>query len=299
MPKYLGYFNPHLYILLMSDFFTKKQKKFWCEDCKIFIEYTAMSIEQHKRSKKHQQMINRDQAYKNTKNRIMKHINYMKDEPSDGNMLSQKTTREEFGNFFLDEIKKEKMKEELLEKTGKKSKNLKKWGVFWDVTHDLPYYHNFITKESQWDKPDDYDGPEPEVPKKNEGSTEGIIGKWETVEPNKSIYGKRSTKEELLPGEVTKEDYINIYKYKQEEPTGTIDDYILQDDNKHDVLEENKIINLTVDDVVDINEKLKKYVKDDTTYTDLSQIKKSEHKEEKISISFKQVKKNNKSFKFL
>ena len=64
----------------MSDFFTKKQKKFWCEECKMFIEYTGMSIEQHKRSKKHLQMINRDQAYKNTKNRIMKHVNYMKDE---------------------------------------------------------------------------------------------------------------------------------------------------------------------------------------------------------------------------
>lgn len=56
----------------MSDFFTKKQRKFWCETCKIFIEYTKLGIDQHQRSKNHLRLVNQDLEYKNQKAKFQK-----------------------------------------------------------------------------------------------------------------------------------------------------------------------------------------------------------------------------------
>lgn len=56
----------------MSDFFTKKQKKFWCETCKIFIEYTKRCIDIHQRSKNHLRMVNKDLEYKHQKSKFQK-----------------------------------------------------------------------------------------------------------------------------------------------------------------------------------------------------------------------------------
>lgn len=56
----------------MSDFFTKKQRKFWCDTCKLFIEYTKLSIDQHNRSKNHLRLVNRDIEYKSQKAKFLK-----------------------------------------------------------------------------------------------------------------------------------------------------------------------------------------------------------------------------------
>ncbi len=56
----------------MSDFFTKKQRKFWCETCKIFIEYTKQIIDQHQRSKNHLRQINKELEYKTQKSKFQK-----------------------------------------------------------------------------------------------------------------------------------------------------------------------------------------------------------------------------------
>ena len=62
----------------MSDFFSKKQKKWWCEQCKKYIEYSNMIIEQHKKSKNHQKMVNQTLIYEHRKakaQRIIKNAN--------------------------------------------------------------------------------------------------------------------------------------------------------------------------------------------------------------------------------
>ena len=37
----------------MTDFFTKKQKKYWCDICRVFIEYNRITIEHHKNTSQH------------------------------------------------------------------------------------------------------------------------------------------------------------------------------------------------------------------------------------------------------
>lgn len=227
----------------MSDFHTKKQKKYWCKDCKIFIEYTNMSIEQHKKSKNHLRMTTSDQVYKNQKAKIMRHVNYLNNgqeergtnlsnnSQQDTNNITSSTNlankRNRSNNIvssnsgFIDEIKKEMMQEMMIKK-GKKPKNTatRVWGEYWDDNSNMSYYYNFITQKSQWEKPDDYDGPELEDETDNINTDSkikcadpkaGIIGKWETVTPNKSIFNSKTNEEKVgdsLPGVISRKEYM-------------------------------------------------------------------------------------------
>jgi len=235
----------------MSDFFTKKQRKYWCDKCRTFIEYTKISIEQHNKSKNHLRMINADKSYHLTKNRIMKNIAYNYDVESNpnfqnyqssvnhSNFLQNKTNRDSESNEFeyssgyknfsnshhnsesslmLEEIKKDKMREIMKEKFKTKSKQ-REWGMYWDSTNNLPYYFNFITNTSQWEKPENFDGVEikeeinEHVPGNNpKCSNEGIIGKWEEVKKEESFFEKYKAngKMDRIPGEISKSEFYNI-----------------------------------------------------------------------------------------
>jgi hypothetical protein len=235
----------------MSDFFTKKQRKYWCDKCRVFIEYTKIIIEQHNKSKNHLRMINADKSYLLTKNRIMKHIAYNYDVESNpnfqnyqssvnnSNFLQNKTNRDSelkefdyssgYKNFnslhhtsesslMLEEIKKDKMREIMNEKFKIKPKQ-KQWGMFWDSTQNLPYYFNFITNTSQWEKPENFDGVEikeeinENVSRNNLNSlNEGIIGKWEEVKKEESFFEKYKAKGKIdrITGEISKREFYNF-----------------------------------------------------------------------------------------
>ena len=58
----------------MSDFYTKKQKKYWCDKCHIFIEYTKQSIEKHNQSKNHINNSSSGSRYDNMKKKFNKYV---------------------------------------------------------------------------------------------------------------------------------------------------------------------------------------------------------------------------------
>ena len=310
----------------MSDFFTKKQKKWWCDHCKKFIEYTNMSIDQHKRSKNHQKMVNHNFIYENRKARAKKlmestggvdHSTYSEIEQiekaahqsfntqdsvrfestnnqnnyinnkknnSGGGILSHKETYN-ISNNLLDEIKHEKLQAEhqdLFNKRYLKKKKSREWGGFYDDASKKPYYYNFLTRISQWEKPVNYDGPEEEKKIENEpdnqensliieesgnnlvnGNT-GVIGKWEDVDPKDSFFKKFKAEEvELIENFYSEVDFLKKIKQEEEEEeddeeeefnNGTIDDYIIGKKEKI----ENDFPKLENNEIIDINEKLKK-----------------------------------------
>jgi hypothetical protein len=253
----------------MSDFFTKKQRKFWCDNCKIFIEYNKLSIDRHNNSKNHLRMINADQAYSAMKNKIVKHNIYNYGVENELTQEIDRKTREEkflknkmkrendtrefkyssgygkefksendgtlnsfesnfhddshLANSFLEEIKKDKMKKMLKEKQNINisNKNEKTWGVFFDPNTGREYYYNFITQVSQWERPEDYDGPEyskeestnMNVQEEKRNKNEGIIGKWEIIESKESKENKE--KNELLQNAKSDSDEENNYHTKK------------------------------------------------------------------------------------
>jgi hypothetical protein len=301
-------------------------KKFWCNECRIFIEFTKMSIDQHKRSKKHQYMINREQVYKAQKEKLQRHTDYLRESDNSDKQLGKKTSRSNIpaNNKFLEEIKREIQQEKIMATPYNKMKKRKEkvWAVFWDQSSEEPYYYNFITKQSQWERPVDYDGPELEDNKPAEYSEDlkrGTVGQWETVEKG-SIFGKRSEKEWLLPGEVNsgecvvEDEYDEIIQY--EEPkrtaTNTIDKYIYEDEESQDnnvanrkkTTQESKNedwINQCADDysynnedLVKINNKLKKYDTESILYVDPIKETIPTTMPDKIEINFKPVNKKNK-----
>ena len=289
----------------MSDFFTKKQKKFWCEICKIFIEYTKQCIEQHQRSKNHMRLVNQDIEYKNQKEKFKKinnmynpqfieqgnsmnnnnnlysksatYLNESHDQEelknilnlnsyinqidplggynhnnSNSNLLNKKIQRNNqpenllnnhqnnnsfndntnytpranmhsMSSVLLDEVKNEKIKEELNKNKKKNENNCpKSWTIYWDNNYNLPYYYNHLTGISQWDKPKEYDNlinsQFKNIPQKNNEDSDdldesessdyddekendskikqGIIGKWEIIDKDQSVFNKKN--EEIM-----------------------------------------------------------------------------------------------------
>jgi hypothetical protein len=286
----------------MSDFYTKKQRKFWCESCKIFIEYSKMSIDQHKRSKTHLRMEKSDSTFNSKRDKINKHNanlgglipSYNYDlrtgqliDPRGNNMnntfLNNKTSRNNFNvgsggtnNDLLEEIKREQLQQIYKEKFNKykKKEGERVWGKFWDNTYNLPYYYNFITRQSQWDKPEDFDGFDDnnnnnnyivlntqnnitengnndDVVKKRK--KEGIVGEWETVEitnkkNNTEIKKDESHKEIFhMPGIIDQNEFYKLEKNKlSEESEEDIvdDDYSDEldlDETDNNVSQDNKI----------------------------------------------------------
>lgn len=195
----------------MSDFYTKKQKKFWCDYCKKFIEYTKQIIDQHNRSKNHKMMAERETKFQMRKSRNEKFKNSKTIENSsfpvylnkkverNYHIMSNKQTYNESNNY-LEEIKQEKKLAEQYSKGFiEELSNQRTWGVFLDEASKLPFYYNFITKHSQWEKPNDYDGPDFEVNNKDVDEvqiTKAEPGQWEYVEPNQSLFKRKATEEE-------------------------------------------------------------------------------------------------------
>jgi hypothetical protein len=303
-----------------------KNQKFWCETCRIFVEYNGRSIETHNKSKKHQAIIGRDQAYKIQKQKLQKHTDYLKGESSE---LLGKKRSEGTNNIFLDEIKREILQEDIKTKYNKyiKKKKEKVWGVFMDQSSDQPYYYNFVTKDSQWERPADYDGPELEGKKpvaNTEKDKKGIVGTWETVETGSSVFGKKSTTEHLLPGQlktgehiVVEDEYEEVIQVKERPRRNemTIDRYIddendqgevglnkygpqcisqsynADEDDNNDELE----FNLDKEELVEVNEKLKKYDKNSVLYVnpikDIDEVKLTDANTviDKVDFNFKPV----------
>lgn len=230
----------------MTDFYTKKQRKYWCEKCRIFVEYNKPSIDKHNSSRNHLNNVASEGKYNSIKKKYANYINGLNDisninkqgnintnanintNSSDNsnnsnnnkiigrkvhrsNNINEQYNRESIA--YLKEIQNEIMKEQLMamqtnkeaieaEKEG--DQNKKKWGVYWDETYQLPYYYNFTTGESVWDKPIDYDGIQEDIDNlinNNINDTtsntiqkyyKGEIGKWETVEECKSVFGKKT-----------------------------------------------------------------------------------------------------------
>lgn len=213
----------------MSDFFTKKQRKFWCDTCRIFIEYTKMMIEQHNRSKIHLRNANADTVYKNTKAKFMNNISKAyRYQDSFGeqnqNLIGNKSHRvremSSTPNVILEEIKREQYRDLLKLKTQSKNfvsrpdeLNTPTWSLYLDENTNSYSYMNNTTGLSQLEKPPDYDGPLlPESTLREKGE----IGKWEVVEPgSKEIFGKRRTSVEeeeegeyvYMPGILTAKGY--------------------------------------------------------------------------------------------
>jgi len=177
-----------------------------------------------------------------------------------GGIMSHRETYN-MSNNLLEEIKLEKLQAEHQELYGKnylKKKKNREWGVFFDDTTKKPYYYNFLSRVSQWEKPENYDGPEEkepeeeenlpdkgidpeEKPEENSNGNVGLIGKWEEVDPKESFFEKFKAKDvEIKENFYSEVDFIKNNKSGDEESDeeeedenkvrynkGTIDDHIL------------------------------------------------------------------------
>ena len=198
----------------MTDFFTKKQKKFWCETCRIFIEYNKKVIDYHNQSKNHLNNLNRPGRYQSEKAKFNKYVQGLKTNTKE-KLLENKRCRQDIeeSRDYFQEIMKEKMAGDV---SGVKTR---KWGVFWDERYKRVYYYNYLTQQSVWERPKDFDGEgedeelerrmkeaekaEEEDEEKDgeeyepkEEEKEGNVGKWEVVEKGKSVFGNRKASEE-------------------------------------------------------------------------------------------------------
>ena len=80
---------------------------------------------------------------------------YQKQDDYNLNEKILESKKEKKNENYLDELKLNELK----------NSNKKKWGVFFDKNYNLPYFFNFITNESVWEKPKDFDGTQEEIDK--------------------------------------------------------------------------------------------------------------------------------------
>lgn len=225
----------------MTDFYTKKQKKFWCDKCRIFIEYNKSSIDKHNSSRSHMNNIASEGKYQSIKKKYEHYLTGLSNNNKEEgvnvdsnvnnkfigkkvhrNHINEQYNRESMA--YLKEIKNEIMKDQVINIRSSQDENKPKkiWGVFWDETYFLPYYYNFITGESVWEKPNDYDGKQEEIAQLNNANNynvkvndlmpnmkEGVVGKWETVDESKSVFGKRKKSEDNANTESVLNDNCN------------------------------------------------------------------------------------------
>ena len=190
----------------MTDFFINKQKKYWCDICRIFIEYNRITIEHHNNTSTHLENMKRGTKYIKMKREYNNYVKDLKEKQqfsssNTNDFLGRKTYESKKNNNNLfNEIKAEMMQKELkIEKSGGK-----KWKVFYDKKNNHEFYFNFITGESQWDKPEDCPITEEEIEKvieegkkkvefEKKKHKEGNVGKWEKIDRKTAnkIFGKR------------------------------------------------------------------------------------------------------------
>ena len=229
----------------MSDFFTKKQKKYWCDLCHIFVEYNKLKIDAHNKSNIHLHNLNSTKKYNGYKKKFNNYINDL-NEKNNKNLLGNKFQRRqeiESLNAF-NEVKNEIMtnqinlnKKEDLPKINLKPKE-RIWGVFFDTYYKLPFYYNYQSKESVWEKPKNFEGSEKEIQSiieegekyiKEKSKDESKVGEWEFVQGKKSVFG---IKKDILLNEKNNEKNIIVKNEK---------DIIEENIKKDNILKENNM----------------------------------------------------------
>ena len=189
----------------MSDFFTKKQKKYWCDICRIFIEYNRITIEHHKNTSMHLDNMKRGTKYHKMKREYNNYVKDLRDKQkyTNSNEFSGKKTfdnQKKSNTQLFNQIKVEMMQKELkLQENGGK-----KWKIFYDKKYRHVFYFNFLTGESQWEKPEDSEITDEEIAqvieeakkkieKEKEKQKEGNAGPWQKIDRKTAnlIFGKR------------------------------------------------------------------------------------------------------------
>ena len=151
----------------MTDFFTKKQKKYWCEICRVFIEYNRITIEHHKNTSQHIHNMKRGTKYQKVKREYKNYVQDLKDKDQftndNNNLLGKKTFlhQKNDNTAMFNKIKMEMMEKELNKE--KEQKNL--WQIFYDKNYKNIFFYNFTTGMSQWEKPDEYEITQEQIQK--------------------------------------------------------------------------------------------------------------------------------------
>ena len=190
----------------MTDFFTKKQKKYWCEICRVFIEYNRITIEHHKNTSQHIHNMKRGTKYQKVKREYKNYVQDLKDKDQftndNNNLLGKKTFlhQKNDNTAMFNKIKMEMMEKELNKE--KEQKNL--WQIFYDKNYKNIFFYNFTTGISQWEKPDEYEITQEQIQKiveeydkkteiEKEKNEQGNVGKWVKIDKKTAnkIFGKR------------------------------------------------------------------------------------------------------------
>ena len=189
----------------MTDFFIKKQKKYWCDICRIFIEYNRITIEHHKNTSMHIDNMKRGTKYHKMKREYNNYVKDLRDKQkySSGNdFLGKKLfeNQKKTNTQLFNQIKVEMIQKELK----LKENDRQQWKVFYDKKYKHIFFFNFITGESQWKKPENCDITEEEILqvteegkkqifRDEENKKEGNAGPWEKIDRKTAniIFGKR------------------------------------------------------------------------------------------------------------
>ena len=191
----------------MTDFFIKKQKKYWCDICRVFIEYNRITIEHHKNTSQHIHNMKRGTKYQKLKREYKNYVQDLKDKQqftndNDKDFLGKKTYlhQKNENTSMFNKIKMEMMEKEI--NSEKKEKN--KWQIYYDKNYKNIFYYNINSGESQWEKPEDFEISDETIKNivekynkiiefEKEKNEEGNIGKWVKIDKKTAnkIFGKR------------------------------------------------------------------------------------------------------------
>ena len=189
----------------MTDFFTKKQKKYWCEICRVFIEYNRITIEHHNNTSQHIHNMKRGTKYQKVKREYKSYVQDLRDQndfTSENKFLGKKTILHEKkeNTAMFNKIKMEMMQEEMKMEQKKKQN----WQIFFDKKYRNVFFYNLNKGESRWEKPPDYKINDSEIKKiiednnkkldlEKEKSEEGNVGPWVKIDKKTAnkIFGKR------------------------------------------------------------------------------------------------------------
>ncbi len=189
----------------MTDFFTKKQKKYWCEICRVFIEYNRITIEHHKNTSQHIHNMKRGTKYQKLKREYKNYVQDLEDKQhftSNSDFLGKKTLlhQKNDNTAMFNKIKMEMMQKDIK----KEKKEEKNWQMFYDKNYKNIFFYDLNTGESQWEKPAEYEITEEEIQRINEEynkkvelekekNEEGNVGKWVKIDKKTAnkIFGKR------------------------------------------------------------------------------------------------------------
>ena len=189
----------------MTDFFTKKQKQYWCEICRVFIEYNRITIEHHKNTSQHIHNMKRGTKYLKVKREYKNYVQDLRDKnqfTSENDFLGKKTILNEKkdNTAMFNKIKMEMIQNEMK----MQEKEEQKWQIFFDKKYRNIFFYNLNTGESQWEKPEEYKISEIEIQRiidennkkldlEKQKNEEGNVGPWVKIDKKTAnkIFGKR------------------------------------------------------------------------------------------------------------